>query len=77
MTDYISNNIDFYKNICFDNIDFDIYKVKKKSDIQYFNNKNILYSSPYGSYIILKTDDNKFVDLLNLNKYILLNHHLY
>jgi len=70
-------NIEFYKNIYFNDIDFDIYKVKNKSNIKYFNNNDILYSSPFGSYIILKSDKNKFVSLLDLNKYIFNNYGLY
>ena len=70
-------NIEFYKNIDFNDIDFDIYKVKNKSNIEYFNNNEILYSSPFGSYIILKNDKNKFVSLLDLNKYIFNNYGLY
>ena len=76
MTSTNKENIEFYKNIYFNDIDFDIYKVKNKSNIKYFNN-DILYSSPFGSYIILKSDKNKFVSLLDLNKYIFNNYGLY
>jgi len=77
MTADPAENIEFYKNIYFNDIDFDIYKVKNKLNFEYFNNKQILYSSPYGSYVILKNDKNKFVSLLDLNKYIFNNYGLY
>ena len=53
------------------------YKVKNKKKIQCFNNKEIYYSSPYGSYIILNGDFDKSFSLLDLNKFLLENYNLY
>lgn len=77
MTD-ILNNIDFYKTINYNDIDFNIYKVKNKRDIQYFNNKDIFYSSPFGLYIILNNSNyDNCLSLLDLNKYLIENYNLY
>jgi len=73
MTD-LKNNIDFYKFINYNDIDYPIYKVKNKKDIDYVNNKEIFYSSPTGLYIILYEDVNTIFSLLDLHKFMFLNH---
>ena len=78
MTDTIKKNITFYKSVYYDDIEFDIYKVINKDKIKYFNNKDIYYSSPYGSYIILNDNQNeKIISLLDLNIYLIENYNLY
>ena len=77
MTDTIKNNIEFYKTIEYDNIDYPVYKVINKKNIDYVNNKDIFYSSPAGSYIVLYEDINNVFLLLDFHKFMFLNHCLY
>jgi len=77
MNDKIKKHIDFYKSINYNNYDFEIYKVKNKSNIQYSNNKDIYYSSPFGSYTILNDNVDKVVLLLDLNQYLIEAYYLY
>lgn len=77
MTDTIKKNIDFYKNINYNDIDYPVYKVINKKNIDYVNNKNIFYSSPTGKYIVLYEDVNDFLSLLDFHKFMFLNHNLY
>ena len=76
MTD-LKHNIDLYKTIEYDNVDYPVYKVINKKDIDYVNNKNIFYSSPTGRYIVLYEDVNDLLLLLDFHKFMFLNHNLY
>lgn len=77
MTDILKKSIDFYKIVNYNDIDYPIYKVKNKKNIVYFNNKDIFYSSPTGSYIILNEDNNDIVSLIDIHKFMFLTHNLY
>ena len=77
MTDTIKNNIEFYKTIEYDNIDYPVYKVINKKNIDYVNNKEIFYSSPTGKYIVLYENVNDVFLLLDFHKFMILNYNLY
>ena len=77
MTDTIKNDIEFYKTIEYDNIDYPVYKVINKKNIDYVNNKEIFYSSPTGQYIVLYEDIHNVFLLLDFHKFMFLNHSLY
>ena len=75
MADTITN-IDLNRYINYNNYNFALYTVKNRSDIQYFNNKDIYCPSPFGSYIILNDVVDIVVSLLDLNKYFIETYNL-